>query len=263
MNQCKRLSDCPVERLAQCRGAPVPPAGDVEVLGWIVSSPETKGFRASKTAYLQRPDWAYAEDNAERYAIHELVDRAEFTRLTAERDGLENEFDAAANWDAAQLKVIHGLSDDVARLQSELTRARELNEHLSIALSELNSTLRVVAVAGSKTALSSLRTLAKRSLNIAHGLLSEQSAPTPFIAHNVDDSCGQDATCRTCNGTKVVPDVELTCSSGGIPYENGPIECVKDCPDCGQDAEAAKGAPTGQALRDLESDTPYDLDGVQ
>lgn len=30
-NQAKRLSDCPAERLAHCRGEVVPPAGDVEV----------------------------------------------------------------------------------------------------------------------------------------------------------------------------------------------------------------------------------------
>ncbi|MDD1152689.1 hypothetical protein Q7O60_16340 [Pseudomonas protegens] len=41
------------------------------------------------------------------------------------------------------------------------------------------------------------------------------------------------AKCKTCNGSKVVDDGELTHSAGGIPYECGPIKCVKDCPDCG------------------------------
>lgn len=38
--------------------------------------------------------------------------------------------------------------------------------------------------------------------------------------------------CETCNGTGMVDDGEITCSEGGIPYENGPVKCVKDCPAC-------------------------------
>lgn len=38
--------------------------------------------------------------------------------------------------------------------------------------------------------------------------------------------------CATCNGTGLIDDGEITCSEGGIPYENGPVKCVKDCPDC-------------------------------
>ncbi|HFS0754881.1 TPA: hypothetical protein ACHYZ8_005009 [Pseudomonas aeruginosa] len=38
--------------------------------------------------------------------------------------------------------------------------------------------------------------------------------------------------CAACNGTGLIDDGEITCSEGGIPYENGPVKCVKDCPDC-------------------------------
>lgn len=38
--------------------------------------------------------------------------------------------------------------------------------------------------------------------------------------------------CETCNGTGMVDDGEITCSEGGILYENGPVKCVKGCPDC-------------------------------
>lgn len=38
--------------------------------------------------------------------------------------------------------------------------------------------------------------------------------------------------CKTCNGTGIVSDGAMYCSSGGIPFECGPIECVKDCPEC-------------------------------
>lgn len=37
--------------------------------------------------------------------------------------------------------------------------------------------------------------------------------------------------CKTCGGTRVVDDGEIT-GSGGVEFENGPIKCVKDCPDC-------------------------------
>jgi uncharacterized small protein (DUF1192 family) len=58
---------------------------------------------------------------------------------------------------------------------------------------------------------------------------------------------GEPVACATCNGSKIVDDGELTHSSGGIPYENGPIKCVKDCPDC-----ASPPAPVDQlqALKD-------------
>ncbi|MBP5055327.1 hypothetical protein [Pseudomonas chlororaphis] len=43
--------------------------------------------------------------------------------------------------------------------------------------------------------------------------------------------------CKTCNGTRLVSDGAMHCSAGGIPFENGPIDCVKDCPDCTQAAQ--------------------------
>lgn len=52
--------------------------------------------------------------------------------------------------------------------------------------------------------------------------------------------------CKTCNGTHILSDGALYCSAGGIPYENGPIECVKDCPDCTPAAQT-HGEPVAQA----------------
>lgn len=52
----------------------------------------------------------------------------------------------------------------------------------------------------------------------------------------------QAATCKTCNGTRLVSDGAMHCSAGGIPFENGPMECVKDCPAC-------KPAPSGITWR--------------
>ena len=38
--------------------------------------------------------------------------------------------------------------------------------------------------------------------------------------------------CVTCNGSGMVDDGEIDCYENGEPYENGPVKCVKDCPDC-------------------------------
>jgi hypothetical protein len=37
--------------------------------------------------------------------------------------------------------------------------------------------------------------------------------------------------CATCKGSGAVDDGEIT-GSGGVEFENGPIKCVKDCPEC-------------------------------
>ncbi|HIE2293229.1 TPA: hypothetical protein ACXK43_001310 [Pseudomonas aeruginosa] len=51
--------------------------------------------------------------------------------------------------------------------------------------------------------------------------------------------------CATCGGTGMVDEGEITCSEGGIPYENGPVKCVKDCPACKAQPSPAQpeGAP--------------------
>lgn len=41
--------------------------------------------------------------------------------------------------------------------------------------------------------------------------------------------------CDTCKGTGMVYDGEIT-GVGGVEFENGPVECIKDCPDCKQSA---------------------------
>lgn len=37
--------------------------------------------------------------------------------------------------------------------------------------------------------------------------------------------------CETCKGIGMVDDGEIT-GVGGVEFENGPVKCVKDCPDC-------------------------------
>jgi lactam utilization protein B len=85
----------------------------------------------------------------------------------------KDELESVLHWRGKHAQVVK----ERDALHSDMTKRDEQIDHLSVALSELDSALRVVAVAGAKTSLSSLRALAKRSLNIAHGVLSDQSAP--------------------------------------------------------------------------------------
>jgi ribosomal protein L12E/L44/L45/RPP1/RPP2 len=60
---------------------------------------------------------------------------------------------------------------------------------------------------------------------------------------------GASAQCKTCGGSRMVDDGEIT-GSGGIEFENGPIKCVKDCPDC---ATPAPAEPKGKWHDDYEA----------
>jgi hypothetical protein len=40
--------------------------------------------------------------------------------------------------------------------------------------------------------------------------------------------------CAACNGSGFVDDGEINFYPDGTPFENGPVKCVKDCPDCAQ-----------------------------
>lgn len=62
--------------------------------------------------------------------------------------------------------------------------------------------------------------------------------------------------CCTCNGVGHIPDGVIT-SSGGVEFENGPVECVKDCPDCSKQAAQPQGEV--ERLRDLNRDAMADL----
>lgn len=79
-----------------------------------------------------------------------------------------------------------------------------------------------------------------------HGVIGWTTGQTPESFDQGEAPCSDcDATgyarsngmpvsgnCETCKGTGVVDDGALYCSAGGIPFESGPINCVKDCPDC-------------------------------
>lgn len=44
--------------------------------------------------------------------------------------------------------------------------------------------------------------------------------------------CVATSPCKTCGGKGIVDDGEFNMYPDGSPYLNGPVKCVKDCPDC-------------------------------
>ena len=55
--------------------------------------------------------------------------------------------------------------------------------------------------------------------------------------------------CKTCGGSRVVDDGEIS-GSGGVEFENGPIKCVKDCPNCAAPHPAQADARVGLTIPD-------------
>lgn len=70
------------------------------------------------------------------------------------------------------------------------------------------------------------------------GFLVGQSIMVPKLEARISALAQPSTECATCGGAGMVDDGELPHSEGGIPYENGPIKCVKDCPDCAQPSPA-------------------------
>ncbi len=80
-NQAKRLSDCPAERLAHCRGEAVPPAGDVEVQLYHVQLFKLSG---------EQQKYAHGALGAVQ-----VVRASEFDRATAEVSALQQRLNIA------------------------------------------------------------------------------------------------------------------------------------------------------------------------
>jgi hypothetical protein len=61
--------------------------------------------------------------------------------------------------------------------------------------------------------------------------------------------------CKRCHGSGSVEDGQITHHECGIPYENGPVQCMKDCPACNGAGKffAAPGAAI--AAREQEGET--------
>jgi hypothetical protein len=170
---------------AMLAAAPVPPAGDVEVI---------QAFR-SVVGGINGLSWEYSSKlnlpaPSKHGEVIELVDRAHVTRLTAERDEARRQVqllnEAGEFLDDVSQGVEDKLRAENATLQSELTKARELLNTLYGASLEM---LRIAGIAnqGSKAYNRAITNLHESVTSVA-----ARQAATP-IAHNVDESCGQDA----------------------------------------------------------------------
>ena len=122
---------------------------------------------------------------------------ADFDRVTAERDAL------AMNLRFAEEGYI-SFAEECDKLQQRLTAADELNDLMRGLMQEFCD-------------------------RVDRG---EVRSKTTYAKFKAALSQTEEAPCKTCNGTRIVSDGAMYCSSGGIPFECGPIERVKDCPDC-------------------------------
>jgi hypothetical protein len=78
------------------------------------------------------------------------------------------------------------------------------------------------------------------------------SAQTEKVAGGAEPVAPATGICKRCKGSGVVDDGEIDCSDGGIPFECGPIKCVKECPLC----HGHRAAPTSQTV-DAEERSKY------
>lgn len=206
MNQCKRLSDCPADRLAQCRGqamqarcdalqgllnkadqqisdlthaAPVPPAGDVQAAAWLDLEKVSHGM-------------AYATRMKTNHRQTELVDRAHVTRLTAERDGAMRECQRRRDANAGLIEERDGLMAEVARQQNTIDGMNQMHAD-SVAHFQYELTKARELLANCEQS----RKFWDDSESALKSALKSESAATP-IAHNVDESCGQGAEAAKC-----------------------------------------------------------------
>lgn len=123
---------------------------------------------------------------------------------------------------------------EVERLRTELTRMHESNWKSS------QFGIKLQAKLAERDAL--LEEAYRDGWNDGQEAIEQRYQNTPrtstagwerFKADNaLSASAEPSATkCKTCNGTGMVDDGEIT-SSDGVPFDNGPVKCVKDCPTC-------------------------------
>lgn len=129
----------------------------------------------------------------------------DFDRVTAERDALQQRLTAADELNDNRDSEIF------AQVQSALRRSFSLGQ-IYWQQADSDST---------RQQNKSDQTMAVQEQHILNVLKSLGAALKPA-----------EVKCKTCHGTRTVSDGAMYCSSGGIPFECGPIECVKDCPDC-------------------------------
>jgi len=165
--------------------APVPPAGDVEVQRW---EPEN-----TIVGYNMKPTPSGS------FVLHDQYFR-DFTRLTAERDGL---LEAAQSMDSMISTIAKAVGDEtglmwqkiqraflveIPQMKSELTKARGL-------LRRMTTDYACCLEAGHEriTALGGDCDSVEKMLDDNRDYAEARAFLATPIAHNVDESCGQDA----------------------------------------------------------------------
>lgn len=140
--------------------------------------------------------------------------------------------------------------DDLEECQKRLTAADERADRLESGIkweAERNALL-MASLTEAEDILSVTSLEAGQRIDLLEGLLLQtnellyaiQGDPGAVPSSSIDAMRGEvftalkpaEVKCKTCNGTRIVSDGAMYWSSGGIPFECGPIECVKDCPDC-------------------------------
>lgn len=111
---------------ASSAAAPVPPAGDVEVLGyWCVPKGAPLKGRYIEARHAELEAGGFSESFAAVFNVTELVARTHVTRLTAEHERLLAEV-ASLNSTVKEISAYENrLMHKFGNLQSDLTKARE------------------------------------------------------------------------------------------------------------------------------------------
>ncbi|AOY90518.1 hypothetical protein BKK79_00750 [Cupriavidus sp. USMAA2-4] len=77
------------------------------------------------------------------------------------------------------------------------------------------------------------------------------AAESAALSQPQSQAQGEAVACKRCGGSGFVDDGEIT-GCGGVEFENGPVRCVKDCPNCAAPAPSAcPAAPTDRVQRDV------------
>lgn len=279
LDRVRKMPSTPIE---QPREIPVA-GGELEVIAYAVfaKNGNIRCWSSDCTAV------GLKASTDEGSPIIELVDRAHVTRLQAEAERLTQNCTALESARKVASKCCDILLAKRNALQAEVERLKD--ECLSLGC--------IVEECGKdRDALQSHLTKAREFIADAVALLHGEgvfNSAKPFeqyLAHQSTQTvcvkCGGSgemdsggvtpwdgwinipcdcqsvpaATCATCHGTGLIDDGEMHCSAGGIPYENGPINCVKDCPEC---APASKGEPATPTLAEQLGCSPEDWESFK
>ncbi|WP_286919731.1 hypothetical protein [Pseudomonas sp. UBA6753] len=195
--------------------------------------------------------------------LYTHADSGEVKRLTQERDGLRTLADGANKWRQRAIDsqlAARDLTNDNNELHAKLAERDALLREIYESAEQdepigagLFSSIKVALSASAEPSAPKFEAckgngvIGWRRGQTAESYEEGESPCEDYNATGYAHSNGmpESGTCTTCNGLGTVPDGEIT-GLDGAEFENGPIECIKDCPAC------KPGAPT-------VTDEPIDL----